>query len=123
MFDSFAQGDSITDTSRDLQTQPNRQTHMVHVSMVLRHMGLPSMFPASVSITFESVSAVDGQLIYERFQKMGSPQFHGVKGEDAYEFLTLCHEISEVVGLVDPRDIRFVSLEIEPPLESGGELT
>lgn len=75
VFDSFAQGDSITDTSRDLQTQPNRQTHMVHVSMVLHHMGLPYMFLVFVSITLESIFAVDGQLSYERFQKMDHPSF------------------------------------------------
>lgn len=50
----------------------------------------------------------DDQLSYESFQQMKPPQFQGGKGEDAYEFLTLCHEMLEVVCLADPHGVRFM---------------
>lgn len=45
---------------------------------------------------------VHDRLNYVRFQKMGPPKFEGVEGEDIYEFLILCHEMLEAMGLVDP---------------------
>lgn len=38
--------------------------------------------------------------------------YNMIKCEDTYEFLTLCHEMLEAVGLVDPRGVRFVNLQL-----------
>lgn len=40
-------------------------------------------------------------------------QFQGGKDENAYKFLTLCHKMLEVMGLVDPRSVRFVALQLK----------
>ena len=42
---------------------------------------------------------------YERLRKMDPPQFQGGKSEDAHEFLTICRELLEVVGLAESHGI------------------
>ncbi|WMV09988.1 hypothetical protein MTR67_003373 [Solanum verrucosum] len=57
---------------------------------------------------------------YERFQKLKPPQFQGGMSEDAHDFLTLCHEMLEIVGMVDARGFQFVALQLRCRGESGG---
>ena len=43
----------------------------------------------------------DEQCKYERILTMDTPQFQDGKSEDAHEFLTMCRELLEVVGLTE----------------------
>lgn len=63
-------------------------------------------------VAHESVLAADDQQRYQWFYKIKPPQFQGGKGEDAYAFLTLIHEMLEAVGLVSFWGVRFVDLQL-----------
>ena len=47
----------------------------------------------------------DDHCRYEIFQKIDPPQFQGRKSEDAHEFLTICRELLEVVGLAESHGV------------------
>lgn len=64
-----------------------------------------------VQVAPEVVLAANDQHSYKRFQKMKPPLFQGGKGEDAHEFMILCHEMLEVMGLADPLGVHFVALQ------------
>ncbi|WMV32502.1 hypothetical protein MTR67_025887 [Solanum verrucosum] len=80
-------------------------------------MGQPSTVSTSTvgaQIASEVNLTTTDQQCSKRFQKMKPPQYQGGKSEDAYEFLTLCHEMLETVGRPEAETSNVVITDIVP---------
>ena len=46
---------------------------------------------------------------------MDQPHFLGGKSEDTHEFLNICRELLEVVGLAESHGVRYATLQLHGP--------
>ncbi|KAH0665248.1 hypothetical protein KY290_027518 [Solanum tuberosum] len=72
-------------------------------------------------VTPPIVLTKDEQRRYEKFGTMDPPKFQAGKSEDAHEFLTICRELLEVVGLGESHRVQYDKSSFLGQRESGGE--
>ena len=113
MFEGIAPDSSTVDATGGFRTRVGRHAPIIRESSVHDQVGQPPFISTQAQTTSDSASAAYCQLSYELFQRMEPPQFRGDSDEDAYEFLTSCHEMLAAVSLVSPEGVRFVALQLQ----------